>query len=168
MFAAAKQTKREKGVRLRFLMVHAFQRVLYALSRIGFRHPWLQMGPLFRKVNKADWVESRKLSDKSVANIVKRMVTSIGGDSTQYAGHSLRSGFATSSAAAGANERDIMRQTGHKSVATVRRYTREGELFRDNAAFHLGLWEIPYMIEIRIYTLTSKHTVNNYISLLTW
>lgn len=96
-------------------------------------------GPLFRKVNKADWVEYRRLSDKSVANIVKRLVASIGGDPAQYAGHSLRSGFATSSAAAGANERDIMRQTGHKSIATVRRYIRDGELFRDNAVSRLGL-----------------------------
>lgn len=96
-------------------------------------------GPLFRKVNKADWVESRRLSDKSVANIIKRAVESIGTDPTQYAGHSLRAGFATASAAAGANERDIMRQTGHKSVATVRRYIRDGELFRDNAASRLGL-----------------------------
>lgn len=96
-------------------------------------------GPLFRKVNKGDWVEPRRLSDKSVANIIKRMAESIGADPAQYAGHSLRAGFATSSAAAGANERDIMRQTGHKSVVTVRRYIRDGEIFRENAASRLGL-----------------------------
>ncbi|MFD1678273.1 tyrosine-type recombinase/integrase, partial [Alicyclobacillus fodiniaquatilis] len=95
--------------------------------------------PLYRKVNKGDWVELRRLSDKSVANIVKRMVRSIGCNPALYAGHSLRAGFATVSAAAGANERDIMRQTGHKSVATVRRYIREGEMFKDNAASRLGL-----------------------------
>ncbi|GMA66071.1 site-specific integrase [Alicyclobacillus fastidiosus] len=96
-------------------------------------------GPLFRKVNKGDWVESRRLSDKSVANIVKRTIKSIGIDPTQYSGHSLRAGFATSSAAAGASERDIMRQTGHRSVVTVRRYIRDGEMFKANAAARLGL-----------------------------
>jgi integrase len=51
-----------------------------------------------------------------------------------FAGHSLRAGLATSAAASGKSERAIMNQTGHRSVATVRRYIREGSLFRENAA----------------------------------
>ncbi len=60
-------------------------------------------------------------------------------DPARYAGHSLRAGFATAAAAAGASERSIMAQTGHKSLPMLRRYIREGSLFRDNAAAHLGL-----------------------------
>jgi hypothetical protein len=32
-----------------------------------------------------------------------------------------------------------MRQTGHKSTATLRRYIRTGEMFRKNAARGLGI-----------------------------
>jgi hypothetical protein len=39
----------------------------------------------------------------------------------------------------GANELAIMKQTGHRSLTTVRKYIREGSLFRDNAATKLGL-----------------------------
>jgi integrase len=57
----------------------------------------------------------------------------------EYAGHSLRAGHATSAVIAGASERSIMNQTGHRSVQMVRRYIRDGNLFRENAAGKLGL-----------------------------
>ena len=40
---------------------------------------------------------------------------------------------------AGASERSIMNQTGHRSVLMVRRYIRDGSLFRENSAGKLGL-----------------------------
>ncbi len=42
-------------------------------------------------------------------------------------------------AVARASERSIMNQTGHRSVQMVRRYIRDGSLFRDNSAGKLGL-----------------------------
>lgn len=60
-------------------------------------------------------------------------------DAAKYAGHSLRAGHATSAAIAGASERSIMEQTGHRSVQMVRRYIRDGSLFRENSAGKLGL-----------------------------
>jgi len=54
------------------------------------------------------------------------------------AGHSLRAGHATSAAMAGASERSIMNQTGHKSVQMVRRYIRKGSLSRENSAGNSG------------------------------
>jgi site-specific recombinase XerD len=80
-----------------------------------------------------------RLSDKSIANIVKAAAKAAGLDAARYAGHSLRAGLATSAAAAGASERAIMAQTGHRSVNMVRRYIRSGELFRENAAAAVGL-----------------------------
>jgi integrase len=80
-----------------------------------------------------------RLSGKGVALVVKRYAAAAGLDPAKYAGHSLRSGLATSAAAAGVHERDIMRQTGHRSVGMVRRYIREGSLFLDNAAAQIGL-----------------------------
>jgi integrase len=70
-----------------------------------------------------------RLTDQSVALIVKRRVVAIGQDPKLFAGHSLHASLATSAAADGATERGIMQQTGHRSVAMVRRYIREGEMF---------------------------------------
>jgi len=72
-------------------------------------------------------------SDKTVALIVKKYLGLIGLDNKQYSGHSLRSGFATSTAASGADERSIMAMTGHKSTEMVRRYIKEADLFKNNA-----------------------------------
>jgi len=73
------------------------------------------------------------LSDKSVALIIKKYTSLAGLDSTKYAGHSLRSGFATSTAESGAEERNIMAMTGHKTTQMVRRYIKEANLFKNNA-----------------------------------
>ena len=88
-----------------------------------------------------NWIETfdlRKgrifnISDKSVALIIKKYANYAGLDSHRYAGHSLRSGFATSTAESGAEERSIMAMTGHKSTEMVRRYIKEANLFKNNA-----------------------------------
>jgi len=74
-----------------------------------------------------------QISDKGVALIVKKYATLAGLDEQRYAGHSLRSGFATSTAESGAEERNIMAMTGHKSTEMVRRYIKEANLFKNNA-----------------------------------
>ena len=74
-----------------------------------------------------------EISDKSVALIIKRYALKAGLDSSKYAGHSLRSGFATSAAEFGAEERNIMAMTGHKTTQMVRRYIQEANLFKNNA-----------------------------------
>jgi len=73
------------------------------------------------------------ISDKSVALIIKKYALLAGLDYTKYAGHSLRSGFATSTAEIGADERSIMAMTGHKTTQMVRRYIQEANLFKNNA-----------------------------------
>lgn len=80
-----------------------------------------------------------RLSGKWVWKIVKNAVERVGMDPEQFGGHSLRAGLATSAAKAGVSERAIMRQTGHKSVAMLRRYIRDGEIFTENAAARVGL-----------------------------
>jgi integrase len=96
-------------------------------------------GPVFRVVGRTGRALEARLSDRAVARVVKQAAGAAGLDPAGYAGHSLRAGLATAAARAGAGERDIMRQTGHRSVTTVRRYIREGELFRDNVAARIGL-----------------------------
>ena len=65
--------------------------------------------------------------------------TTDGLDPANYAGHSLRAGFATQAFLNGAAEVSILRQTRHKSLNTLRKYIRERSLFRDNPATKLGL-----------------------------
>jgi site-specific recombinase XerD len=96
-------------------------------------------GPLFRSINRHAHVQVCRLSSVDVARIVKKLALRAGLDVSKYAGHSLRAGHATSAAIAGASERSIMNQTGHRSVQMVRRYIRDGSLFRDNSAGKLGL-----------------------------
>ncbi|GLV15001.1 hypothetical protein Heshes_26870 [Alicyclobacillus hesperidum] len=84
-------------------------------------------------------MRNARLSDKTVARVVKRYVRLIGLEQRHYAGHSLRAGLATSAAMAGVSERDIMAQTGHKSPMMVRRYIRDSNLFHANAAARIGL-----------------------------
>jgi site-specific recombinase XerD len=73
------------------------------------------------------------MSDKSVALVIKKYAGLAGLDSSKYSGHSLRSGFATSAAELGAEERSIMAMTGHKTTQMVRRYIQEANLFKNNA-----------------------------------
>jgi len=75
---------------------------------------------------------------EAVDRMVKKLVLRAGLDPAKYAGHSLRAGHATSAAIAGASERSIMNQTGHRSVQMVRRYIRDGSLFRENSAGSSG------------------------------
>ena len=70
----------------------------------------------------------------AVALVVKKLAQRVGLDPSKYAGHSLRAGHATAAAIAGASERSIMRQTGHRSECIVRRYIRDADQFRENAA----------------------------------
>lgn len=99
----------------------------------------IEDGPLFRPVNRHGRLGRQRLSDQAVALVVKRTAEAAGLDPTLVAGHSLRSGMATSAAQAGATEAQIMRQTGHKSLPVLRRYIRRGSLFNDNVAARLGL-----------------------------
>ena len=73
------------------------------------------------------------ISDKTVALTIKKYALIAGLDKTKYAAHSLRSGFATSTAEIGADERSIMAMTGHKTTQMVRRYIQEANLFKNNA-----------------------------------
>jgi integrase len=105
---------------------------------------WLEQagvgtGPLFRSIHRHGHVQPGPLSGSDVARVVKKLAIRAGLDPAKYAGHSLRSGHATSAAIAGASERSIMNQTGHRSVQMVRRYIRDGNLFRENSAGKLGL-----------------------------
>ena len=90
-------------------------------------------GPVFRRFVKGSKLSENRLTDQTVALLIKEYLNLAGIDSKHYSGHSLRSGFATSAAESGADERNIMTMTGHKSAEMVRRYIKEANLFKNNA-----------------------------------
>ena len=99
---------------------------------------WLEIskinsGPLFRRFKKGSKLSENRLTDQTVALLIKEYLMLAGIDSRNYSGHSLRSGFATSAAEFGVEERSIMAMTGHKSTEMVRRYIKEANLFKNNA-----------------------------------
>ena len=93
----------------------------------------IDTGPLFRRFSKGSKLTDNRLTDQTVALLIKKYLNLAGIDSKNYSGHSLRSGFATSAAESGVEERSIMAMTGHKSTEMVRRYIKEANLFKNNA-----------------------------------
>jgi len=93
----------------------------------------IRSGPVFRRLSKGSKLSENRLTDQTVALLIKQYLQLIGIDSKNYSGHSLRSGFATSAAESGVEERNIMAMTGHKSTEMVRRYIKEANLFKNNA-----------------------------------
>ena len=87
----------------------------------------------FLKQNNYQEKKIFNMSDKNVALIIKKYALKAGLDPVKYSGHSLRSGFATTTAESGAEERQIMAMTGHKSSQMVRRYIQESNLFKNSA-----------------------------------
>jgi site-specific recombinase XerD len=93
----------------------------------------INSGPLFRRFSKGSNLTEKRLTDQTVALLIKNYLNLAGIDSRNYSGHSLRSGFATTAAEAGVEERSIMAMTGHKSSEMVRRYIKDANLFKNNA-----------------------------------
>ena len=93
----------------------------------------IKTGPIFRRFSKGLSLTNQRLSDQSVVLLMKKYLTLAGIENKNFAGHSLRSGFATVAAESGADERSIMAMTGHKSTEMVRRYIKEVNIFKNNA-----------------------------------
>jgi site-specific recombinase XerD len=92
----------------------------------------LVLGLYLEDFTKGSKLTDNRLTDQTVALLIKEYLRLTGIDSKNYSGHSLRSGFATTAAESGAEERNIMAMTGHKSSEMVRRYIKEANLFKNN------------------------------------
>ena len=93
----------------------------------------ISSGAIFRRFIKGSKLSEKRLTDQTVALLIKEYLKLANIDNKNYSGHSLRSGFATSAAESGAEERSIMAMTGHKSAEMVRRYIKEANIFKNNA-----------------------------------
>lgn len=99
---------------------------------------WLQTaeiteGAVFRSIRRGAHVQPQRLSERSVANIVKAHAERVGLDPALFSGHSLRAGFLTSAAKRGASLFKMMATSRHRSTDTLTAYVREQELFKDHA-----------------------------------
>jgi integrase len=110
----------------------------YRLRPVEAVQTWLEAaaiteGPVFRAVLKGGRLQTAALTPHSVAAIVKSYAEQAGLDPAAYAGHSLRAGFITSAAEAGASVLRIADQSRHQSLDTLRGYVRRADLFKDHA-----------------------------------
>ena len=87
-------------------------------------------GPVFRSVALGGRIGTTALSPYAASLVIKQRIAAIGLDSATYSGHSLRSGFLTSAAEAGASLFKLTEVSRHKSLDTLRGYVRRVDLFR--------------------------------------
>lgn len=113
----------------------------------------IEEGPIFRAINKHGHIQSEALSGKAVVLIINRngyiqkIIKETGEKKAvdqnipmpDFGGHSLRAGFVTQAILNGAPEHSIMAQTGHKKSDTLKKYIREADKWKNNAAMKLGL-----------------------------
>jgi site-specific recombinase XerD len=92
----------------------------------------IEAGPVFRRIRKGGAVGDR-LTDQSVALIVKKYAAAAGLNPELFAGHSLRAGFVTSALEHGADLLKIMDVTRHREVKTLQAYDRRAKLFKNTA-----------------------------------
>ncbi len=96
-------------------------------------------GPLFRGVDRHGNIAGKQMASDSISRVVKKRARAARLDPGRYSGHSLRAGFVTAASEGGAHDADIMRQTAHRSLATLHWYRRSTGLFDNNPASVLGL-----------------------------
>lgn len=122
-----------RRIRPKALLLAWTNAAMEAARQVGNPLTTFDEGPLFRRLTRGGELTSDPMSDRAVARLVQRCAAAAGFDPTDYAGHSLRSGFLTEAARQGASifkMRDVSR---HKSVQVLSDYVRDAELFRDHA-----------------------------------
>jgi site-specific recombinase XerD len=110
----------------------------YRLRPVEAVQTWLaaaeiNSGPVFRAVLKGGRVTDTAMVAESAARVVKKYASRVGLDPAAYAGHSLRAGFLTSAAEAGASVFKLAEVSRHKSLDTLRGYVRRVDLFKEHA-----------------------------------
>lgn len=93
----------------------------------------LREGPLFLRIGKGDRQTADRLTDQSVALIVKKWAKAARLDPKLFSAHSLRAGFVTSALEAGSDVLKVMDVTRHREVSTLKVYDRRAKLFKGHA-----------------------------------
>lgn len=93
----------------------------------------IKTGLLFRTMSRGGGLRAGGMHHSDIPRIVKHYVKMIGLDESEFAAHSLRAGFVTSAAVAGARIDKIMEVTRHKNPSMVLKYIRDADSFKDMA-----------------------------------
>jgi hypothetical protein len=109
----------------------------YRLRPVEAVQTWLAaaeitQGLVFRSVRLGGRVGAG-LNPESASRIIKGYAERLGLDPAGFAGHSLRSGFLTSAAEAGASIWKLSEVSRYKSLDTLRGYVRGVDLFKEHA-----------------------------------
>ncbi len=108
------------------------------LQPVAALSAWLEAsgikeGPIFRGIDRYGRVGETALSDRAVADIVKKVCAAAGLEASAFSGHSLRAGFVTSALDRKVDFFKIMSITLHAKVDTLREYDRRESDFDDAA-----------------------------------
>jgi integrase len=134
IFVRIKRSKTDQEGQGDFVSIpHGFR-----LRPVAALKAWLQAagvteGPIFRSINKGGQLTRQRLSDRSVADIIKKRSATAGLDAKALSGHSLRSGFVTEALANGAEVFRVMDVTRHRQLNTLKVYDRRAKAFQDHA-----------------------------------
>jgi integrase len=109
----------------------------YRLRPVEAVQTWLdaaeiRTGLVFRSVARGGRVGAG-LNPESASRLIKGYAERLGLDPAGYSGHSLRSGFLTSAAEAGASIWKLSEVSRHRSLDTLRGYVRRVDLFKEHA-----------------------------------
>lgn len=112
------------------------------LDPVGALVEWLTLadieeGPVFRAVDRWGNLGEKAITRRSIALIIQALAGRAGYTAADFGGHSLRAGLATAAAAAGVETTEILSQTRHRSIMTLKGYIRYGTLFKNNPAGQL-------------------------------
>jgi site-specific recombinase XerD len=92
-----------------------------------------EAGPLFYRTDGQGRMTGKPMSDRSIARLIKRYAQKAGLDPALVAAHSLRSGFLTEAARAGASLPKMQEVSRQKKVEVLLGYVRDAALFENHA-----------------------------------
>jgi integrase len=108
------------------------------LKPVAHLNAWLAVrggapGPLFTRIDPHGRLTTEAMSDRSVARLVQRYAAKIGLDPTAIGAHSLRAGFLTEAAWAGASLPKMQEVSRQKKLEVLLGYVRSAALFENHA-----------------------------------
>lgn len=92
-----------------------------------------EAGPLFYRTDAQGVLMTEPMSDRSVARLIQRYASKVGIDPAAVGAHSLRSGFLTEAAKAGASLPKMQEVSRQKKVEVLLGYVRDAALFENHA-----------------------------------